>query len=183
MSLTVYQRQVLLNQHKILEMLSKEIDDKEYHKMMQEVYQSGYEYEYFEHGPYKDELSEEDCKFVYEVINMYDDLYFYWKSNEEFKNNVSSHKVMFPGFDLNHPFEHKLYSFSKFLIEDLGKFHDTRELLESGEIRELNSHGSGPGAQGYRLMFSKFEKYNDDRMKREKNDFTVEEFEDIVNPY
>ena len=59
----------------------------------------------------------------------------------------------------------------------------TRELLESGELRELNSHGSGPGARGYRLMLSKFKKYNDDRMKREIKDFCLEEFEDIVNPY
>lgn len=183
MSLTRYERQVLANQHRILSLLLSNEDDKKFHKTMEEVYLSGYSYEYFEYGAYDDELPESDCKFVYEVINMYDDLYYYWSANEEISNNIKQHKVVFPGFDLNDSYEHRLYSFSKFLIEDLKKFHDTRELLENGEIKELNSHGSGPGANGYRLMLEKYVKYNTGRMAERNRGLNLAEIEDILNYY
>ncbi|MFL2100078.1 YfbU family protein [Desemzia sp. FAM 23989] len=183
MTLSIHQRQSLINQHKILEKLSDDKDDKKYHKTMQEVYHSGFEYEYFEYGPSEDTLSVDDCKFVYEVVNMYDDLYFGWNNNEDIKNSVDEYKVMFPGFDLNDSHEYKLYSYTKFLIEDLGKFHDTSDLLKNGKIRELNSHGAGPGKHGYKLMLQKFQVHNAKRIKREDFQFTVEEIQDIVNPF
>lgn len=183
MSLSRFQRQTLYNQHKILELLSKDKEDIEYHEMMQEVYHSGYEGEYFEHGVYDEDgvLPEEYGKLVYSIINMYDDLYYYWKTSEELRENIDEYKVMFPGFDLNDAFEHKLYSFAKFLIEDLGKFHDTKDLLEENKIRELNSHGAGPGLSGYEAMLLKFEKHNSKRVRRDfSNGFTLEEMQDIL---
>ncbi|WP_029276278.1 YfbU family protein [Carnobacterium jeotgali] len=183
MTLSIHERQVLINQHKILEKLSDDKDDKKYHQTMQEVYHSGFEYEYFEYGPSEDVLSKDDCKFVYEVINMYDDLYYGWNSNEDIKNSIEEYKVMFSGFDLNDSREHKFFSYAKFLIEDLGRFHETNDLLKKGRIREINSHGAGPGEDGYKLMLQKFKVHNDVRMKRPDFKFTGEEIQDIVNPY
>lgn len=185
MSLNQYQRQVLVNQHKILALLSTDDSDKSYHEMMREIYNSGYEYDYFEYGPYKDDqvLLEEDCKFVYEVINMYDDLYYYWKTNEEAKENIKEYDVMFSGFDLNDEHEGKLYSYANFLIKDLDKFHDTNDLLKEGKIRELNSHGAGPGISGYQQMLGKFKEYNSQRLHRDNHDFTADELKDIIEYY
>lgn len=183
MSLTRTERQMLANQHQILSLLSTEKYDKEYHSMMYEVYYHGFEHEFFEHGVYDEDetLDNDSCKLVYSIINMYDDLYYYWKINEEAKQEIKEYRVMFPGFDLNHPYESKMYSFAKFLIEDLNRFHDTNDMLKEGKIPELNSHGSGPGVRGYRLMLEKFEKINDTRFSRDNKDLTVEEIKDIIN--
>lgn len=181
MKLTVYQRQVLVNQHKILEKMSDDEDDIKLHRTMQEVYFSGFESEYFEHGPYEEALSDADGEFVYAVINMYDDLYYEWQSNKDVQEEIEERKVMFPGFDLNDIYEHKLLSFARFLIKDLGKFRETRELLESKRIRELNSHGFGPRVHGYRLMLEKYNEHTGKRTEREDMRFTLEELKDIVN--
>lgn len=183
MVLSRFQRQILHNQHSILELLSKDEHDIKYHQMMKEVYYSGFEYEYFEHGVYDDDeiLPEEHGRLVYKIINMYDELYYHWQNDEEISANIDEYYVQFPGFDLNHPEEHKYYSFAKFLIEDLGKFRETRELLERDKRYSLNSHGSGPGVEGYRLMLEKFELHNSNRIERGVSSaFTVEEINDII---
>ncbi|UQF37866.1 YfbU family protein [Vagococcus lutrae] len=186
MQLTRIERQILFNQHKLLGILSKDKEDIKYHEMMQEVYYHGFESEYFEFGVYDNDgaLLEEDGKLVYKIINMYDDLYYFWKTTEELKSNIDEHEVMFPGFDLNDSFEHKLYSFAKFLIDDLDRFHDTNDLYKSNKIRELNSHGAGPGVSGYKLMLEKYEEHNKNRIKRGiETSFTLDEMEDIIKYY
>lgn len=186
MKLTRVERQLLFNQHKLLGILSKDREDIKYHEMMQEVYNHGFESEYFEFGVYDDEatLPEENGKLVYKIINMYDELYYFWKTTEKLNSNIDEYEVMFPGFDLNDSFEHKLYSFAKFLIEDLDKFHDTNELYTKNKIKELNSHGSGPGVSGYKSMLEKYEKHNRNRIKRGvETSFTLDEMKDIIKYY
>lgn len=112
---------------------------------------------------------------------MYDDLYYYWTNSVEINENIDEYKVMFPGFDLNDPVEDKYYSFVKFLIKEQGKFHDTRKLLETGKIRELNSHGSGPRLSGYISMLEKFESCRDKMINRKDDSLTLEEMVSIVD--
>lgn len=184
MKLTIFERQLLKNQHEILEKLTEDEEQKQYHRNMQTVYQRGYEYEYFEYGAESDEysLSEEDSKFVYEVINMYDDLSYYWNNTQEIKENVDEIDMNFPGFDLNDPFEGRLYSYASYLINDLNKFHETKENVRKG--KSLNSHGIGPGVKGYKIMLEKYNKINSERMKRGLDkSFTLEEIEEIIKYY
>ncbi len=182
MKLTRFERQVLRNQHQILELLTKEKNEKEYHSNMQRVYESGFESEYFWHGVSEDEdiLRDEDCELVYNIINMYDDLYWHWQKDKELMNAINESDVKFRGFDLNHPFEWKLFAFAEFLIKEKGVFEQTKKLvLEKG--MSLNSHGFGPGINGYRQMLKKFELHNSARLKRGTDSaFTVAEMNDII---
>lgn len=184
MKLTQFERQVLKNQHEILEKLSEDPSDKKYHSGMQEVYFWGYEYDYFEHGVVEDAdtLSPEDGKFVFQVVNMYDDLYYYWENTEELKTQIDEYSVSFPGFDLNDPYESKLYSYVKHLMENKRIFHDTRKLFENG--KSLNSHGSGPKARGYKQMLTIFDKNVERRRKRgPESPFTLSEMKEIIEYY
>ncbi|MGX7048508.1 hypothetical protein RU86_GL000554 [Lactococcus piscium] len=179
MELSLFERQVLANQYDLLEKLSDDENDKEYYSQRKEIYELGFEGEYFEHVPYTDSLSKEDCKFVYRIINLYDDLYYEWNQNDEIKNGIDSYQITFSGFDANDDIGYKLYSYAKFLIKDQGKFHDTRKLFKSGEIT-LNSHGMGPGIDGYHEMIERKEDLFKKKIDGHKNEWSLEDIKYIL---
>lgn len=183
MELSLYQRQVLSNQYAILAKLTEDKEEKKIYEDRQEIYEQGFEGEYFEHVPYEDVLDKYSCDLVYKIINMYDDLYYYWNDSENIKKNINEYDVKFPGFDLNDSVEHKFYSFAKFLLVNQGKFHDTREMLESKEIQSLNSHGSGPGLAGYTVMLERFEAINKERFKRTDKGLSLEDIKSIIDRF
>ena len=156
MELTLFQRQVLVNQYAILEKIAEDEDEKNFYHQKQEIYEQGFEYEYFENTPYTDVLSREDCKLAYKIINMYDDLYFEWSNSKELREEIDEIYVSFPGFDLNDNVECKFYSYAKFLMQDLHKFHDSRKLMELSDFSKLNSHGFGPGLVGYQALLKRY---------------------------
>lgn len=181
MELSIFERQTLVNQYDILERLATDEHDKKFYSERKEIYEQGFEGEYFEYGPNEEVLSSDECELVYKIVNMFDDLYYYWLNSSEIKDNIDEYKVMFSGFDLNDSVEHKYYSFVKFLIKDQGKFHDTRKLLESKKIMDLNSHGMGPKLSGYTSMVERFEICHKEMIKRKDNMLTLEEVKSVIN--
>lgn len=183
MKLTQYQRQSLYNQHEILAKLETDEHMVKYHEQMQEIYNDGFESMYFEHGVCDDEsvLDEAGCQQVLKILSMYDDLTFQWNNSDTLKENISEYHVKFPGFDLNDIVESKYHSFAKFLLIELGRYHDTRKMV-SDDIDKLNSHGGGPGLDGYLDMLKR---YNEIRANRDmfetNNNFTLEEIRKIIN--
>lgn len=182
MKLTKYERQVLMNQHAILELLSIDKEDKKYHATMKETYNSGYEGDYFEHGVYDTFLAAEECEFVYELINMYDDLLWDWNNNEELQKEIENYRVHFPGFDLNDEKQSQYYSYARFLILDQNRFHENGDLIRKNPDK-LNSHGSNPSIDAYKRRIEVFRETNSARIKRDDRHFTVEEVETILNIY
>jgi uncharacterized protein YfbU (UPF0304 family) len=183
MKLTQYQRQVLSNQHQILSMLQTDEHMSDYHEQMQEIYNDGFEYMYFEHGAYNDNevLEEAECRDVFRIINMYDDLTYYWNNSDDLKENISEYAVIFPGFDLNDSIESKYYSFAKFLILKQNRFHDTGKMIRE-DINKLNSHGSGPGISGYLDILNRYEEVMANRSNTGvRNGMTLEEMKKILN--
>lgn len=179
MELSLFERQVLINQYDLLERLSDDKSDKEYYSQRKEIYEQGFEGEYFEHVPYTDTLSKEDCELTYKILNLFDDLRYEWDNNAEIKNGVDKYHVTFSGFDLNDRVECHFYSYAKFLIADQGKFHETRKLYESNEI-SLNSHGAGPGLSGYSSMIERKEELYDKKTDGHKNEWSLEDIKFII---
>ncbi|WP_416183521.1 MAG: LPD25 domain-containing protein [Pseudolactococcus raffinolactis] len=179
MELSLFERQVLINQYDLLERLSDDKSDKEYYSQRKEIYEQGFEGEYFEHVPYTDTLSKEDCELTYKILNLFDDLSYEWDNNAEIKNGVDKYHVTFSGFDLNDRVECHFYSYAKFLIADQGKFHETRKLYESNEI-SLNSHGAGPGLSGYSSMIERKEELYDKKTDGHKNEWSLEDIKFII---
>jgi uncharacterized protein YfbU (UPF0304 family) len=128
-TLTVTERRQLANQHEILEKLDP--NNADYHSKCQTILEKGYTLLYGEvFQSVGEEVSEDDCKFVYDVLDMYRDLI---RSHEALtdKAGVDADDVRFPGFDGNN--ETELFGFIRFLKEQ-GLWEET--LASSG----LNSH-------------------------------------------
>lgn len=128
MKLSKLDRQILANQHAILEKLDEQNAD--HHAHMQKVYQRGYAINYSDDfQSIYDEFGTEKSKFVVDVLDMYDSMQRGWKQNgspEELKGRLG-----FPGFDGNNETEYM--SYARFVIEDEGRWSNL-------EIDDFNSH-------------------------------------------
>lgn len=181
-SLSLKERLMLANQYEILAKLINDEDEKRYYENLRDVFVSGFSMYYSlatEH--FSDEMSYEECRFVIDVLNMYRILYYSWKNNEEIKENIEEREVLFKGFDLNDDLESRYYSFCEFLVENLGRYSEIKELIEVGKIESLNSHGFGPSMEKLSRMVEKSKEF--DKIRHERNDFyfTKEEIEEILN--
>lgn len=152
--LSDYERLVLMNQHKILEKLSDDEEEKKSHESMVTVYRSGYENEY-ELDCIYEPLDEEECIFTRELIAMYEYLYICWKKDEKIQSEIDELKVKFSGFDANDNVESKFYSYADFLIRDQKLFHEVGDSVRK-DPDSLNSHGFGPRLYGYKNILKKY---------------------------
>lgn len=176
--LSDYERLVLINQHKILEKLSDDEEEKKYHENLITIYQFGYEYEYeFEY--IYEPLDEEECKFTYELINMYDTLYFNWEKDEKIQLEIDERKVKFFGFDLNDNVESKFYGYANFLIRDKELFHEVGDSVRK-DHDSLNSHGFGPGLDGYRNILKKYKEIRSVKLDNVDYSLSVDDFKNIL---
>jgi uncharacterized protein YfbU (UPF0304 family) len=130
MKLTTFERLSLLNQYRILEKVDP---DNISHKHACEILQSGYTLEYGHellNGIDPDEMSEDDCGEVRDILDLYRALK---KAHRELpEGTLTTKDAEFPGFDGNE--ESKQFAYTKFLIEDQKKW---------GESQALNSHWPG----------------------------------------
>ncbi len=78
---------------------------------------------------------------------------------ESAPDGISAHAYPFRGFDGNE--ETVEWVYARYLIYDLGKWRELKETDEDG----LNSHGSGPGLDGYRRMLKVWQGTYGDRFK------------------
>ncbi len=153
MNLTKKDRIILSNQLKILEKLYP--DEAEYYANHRKAIEYGFRLHYSwiaEHID-DDEMSEEECKEVLDILDMYRAItYSYKKIRSE--TNIDENEIRFRGFDGNN--ETKQFSYTNYFINDLGRF---KELKFGSEYPDFNSHC--PMIEKYRRMLTIWNSYTD----------------------
>ncbi|MDK7537778.1 YfbU family protein [Bacillus paranthracis] len=181
-TLSKRERLILANQYDILSRLAEEEYEKKEFEDLRDIFASGYTRYYSlatEH--FADEVDQEECKFVVDVLDLYRDLYYSREHSVEAKDAINESDVLFKGFDLNDEIESKYYSFYKFLVDQLGRYGEIKELMEAGRIESYNSHGFGPNMRKLAAMISKRNEIKDRDEYNRPNDLTTEEINEILN--
>lgn len=157
-TLNIKDRLIIANQYEILSRLADDDYEKKQFENLRDIFVSGYSRYYsLATDFYSDEVSDEECKFVIDVLSLYRDLYYSWLNDKEAQESISEKDVLFQGFDLNDEIEVKYFSFYKFLVESLGRFEEIKELIAEQKIEGYNSHGFGPSMQKLNNMILKRE--------------------------
>jgi len=168
MELTKVERQILYNQCQILSVLCPE--DKESLELKMIALNNGYTSEYEKIvNVYNDELSENECKFVYDVLIMYRSLYFSYEKLDD-KLDISRNDVLFSGFDGN--YECGYYSFACFLLKDKGLFEEFANV-------DTNSHASR--VEIYERMLEVYNAISNDPSTDYENSLTKENIISVIN--
>ncbi|WP_170111871.1 YfbU family protein [Photobacterium frigidiphilum] len=131
MDLTVKDRLFLKNQYEILKMLQPDNADSYDEKL--EILESGYSlfYKELDLSLSEDELSEENCRFVLNVLSLFEAIHFYTQEHPDDSEVIEHYRSQFAGFDGNN--ECRLMSFALFLVR-------TQHRFEHLDITEFNSH-------------------------------------------
>ena len=145
-------RYELINQLLILEKLYPEEAD--YYARNRKALENGYELHYsWLTENISDGLSEEECKEVLDILDMYRSITFSWQRLHE--GEELPEKLKFRGFDGNN--ETALMSYVQYFVIDLERFD---ELTYGKEHPYFNSHF--PMLDKYRRMLSVWKKYDFD---------------------
>lgn len=147
MKLTKLERLSLCNQFLILEKLYPEYADgyEQHRKAVQNGYALNYDW-IMEHM--YDEMSEQECKEVLDILEMYRSITFSYERLSE-KESINTGFLKFPGFDGNN--ESGQMGYAMYFIIDLGRYE---ELKYGKEFPDLNSHR--PTLEKYRSMLEEW---------------------------
>ncbi|SOU87117.1 YfbU family protein [Tenacibaculum dicentrarchi] len=153
MKFDIKERLQLSYQLKILEKLYPE--DKDYYATHRKAIEYGFElhYDWIAEHLTKDTLSEDECKFVLDVLDMYASFYFSIKQLKEPKELTKS-SVIFPGFDGNKEIMYMAYT--RYFIEDLDRFNEIKESTNGN----YNSHMRM--ITKYKIMVKKWKEFRVD---------------------
>lgn len=152
MNFTDEQRLLLSNQYEILKHLDNENADI-YDKNI-EILREGFEFHYDDlFDGFSTPVSEDDSRFVLDVLNMYRDINFSKrKLDESLLNELDGETLHFRGFDYNDDQESRLASYAEFYIKKLDTF---RELIADPQFESFNSHW--PNHDRYHNMLVNYE--------------------------
>ena len=152
---TPFERLNLYNQYTILEKLSilqDETEDAKDYALKARIIKEGFSYSYHECLEIiQDELPIEECKLVWDTLEMYSAILSSYKKIENPKVQIDD--IFFYGFDGNN--EPDLLSYCEFILNDLNRYD---ELTADGR-KNFNSHSHC--RDKYREMICKW-----DEMKR-----------------
>jgi hypothetical protein len=152
MKLSKLERIILLNQYIILEKLDPK--EAKYYEQNRKAIEEGYTLHY--KGLTKrlyDELSEEACQEVRDILNMYKALTFSFKKLED-KSEIDKDKIKFCGFDGNDEVETKMMRYVEYCVNYLKEF---KELRDVHEFPDYNSHE--PMLDKYRRTLNVWKEY------------------------
>lgn len=166
MELTKKERYIISNQLKILEALFP--DEASYYAEQRKAVEYGYElhYSWLTENIDDDVLTEDECKEIVEILNMYRAITFSYNKFEN-KSDIKRDKIRFIGFDGNE--ETKQYSYVNYFIIDLDRF---KELRNDSEYPDFNSHS--PMLDRYRKMLQQWKSFSD------KNNLTEDQIKSIL---
>ena len=154
MKLTRVERLILANQLAILERLSDDPHEKAHYAYLRAGLQHGFVYAYDEAVQMidKDELTEDRCKFVIDVLDMHRALKSGYDALQD-KSGIEEHLIEFPGFDGN--YEAAYLGFCRYFINkpNAKRFND----LKKGD--DYNSHM--PTLDRYAAMLDEWNKSAD----------------------
>jgi hypothetical protein len=128
MELSKKERLFLYNQYEILKLLNANNDSEvERYGIDQEILLNGYKKEYDNFVEwFLDDVDDAISKFVWDVLQLHRCLYFsYDQLSQPEKDKIPFSDIQFRGFDGNEEGAH--YSYSKFIIEKLGRYEEIRE--------------------------------------------------------
>lgn len=142
----------LINQYKILSKLYPE--EESYYQELTSIIENGYSIFYSQlKGWISDELPEDECKFVLDILNLYRVIEDTKRKNKN--SNLAEYRhSYFEGFDGNN--ESEYLSFASFLIKKQGKFAEQQDYLIKND--DLNSHHQMK--EKYDRMLRKWEQYS-----------------------
>lgn len=163
MEFTPQQRALLINQFEILKAIEPERAKDHDEKI--EILANGYSIFYDDVIWVSDDMPEDDCRFVLDVLSMYRSLEAFFRDNPD-SPALSEYYSRYRGFDGND--ETNLYGFARFLIETQGKFQEQRDNPEF----EFNSHSHVAGQ--YQRMVAAWERAD------KKYQLTADEVDAIV---
>ena len=165
MELNKIERLIISNQFKILEKLYPE--EAEYYSKNRKALENGYKlhYQWIFENIY-DEMSEEECQEVIDILNMYRSLTFSYQKLSD-KSGIEESDIRFPGFDGNN--EISQYSYTNYFTLELNRFN---ELTNGSEYADFNSHCEMLDC--YRRMLAEWNKYDD------KQNLTKEKINSIL---
>ena len=152
MDFSITERLIIANQFKILEKLYPE--EAEYYAAHRKALESGYKLHYAEIAEnFFDEMSEEECREVIDILDMYRSLTFSFNRLPD-KTGIAESEIHFDGFDGND--ETRQYLYAQYFIVDLDRF---TELTYGQKHPDLNSHGHR--LQKYRTMLAVWNSIDD----------------------
>lgn len=169
MKLNVVERSILANLNRVRASLTSDDDEKRHFESAAEAFEGGFEREYAEYlkvGADDDTLSEDDCKEVVEILEMYDYIRI---QHESLKGNRDPNDFVFPGFDSHRNLEGRMRAYCVFLRKN--EVHPDIPL----ESHNFNSHASMLDA--YRRML---EVYRATRTSP-KYDLTLDQIDQILD--
>ncbi|MCK5270228.1 MAG: YfbU family protein [Sedimentisphaerales bacterium] len=165
MDLSKKERLIIVNQLKILEKLYPE-EAKEYSNHRKAIEQ-GYKlhYSWLTEWLY-DEMSEDECKEVLSILEMYRAITSSYRSAED-KQGLEESEIKFPGFDGNE--ESNQFGYTLYFIVDLGRYD---ELRGDAEYPDFNSHR--PKLKKYKKMLEIWNKYEN------KHSLTITKIKELL---
>ena len=166
MDLTKKDRIILSNQLKILEKLYP--DEASYYANHRKAIEYGFKlhYSWVAELINDKEMSEEECKEVLDVLDMYRAITYSFKRIKDVID-IKPTDIEFHGYDGNT--ESEQFSYTNYFINDLGRFE---ELKPSSGYPDFNSHW--PMIEKYRRMLKVWKKYSD------KNNLSEEQIEELL---
>lgn len=168
MKLSKLDRLIMSNQYRILEKLIPE--EAEYYERNRKAIEEGYTLHYEQLTEFLyDELAEEQCKEVLDILDMYRALTFSFQRLED-KTGIKEYYIKFPGFDGNDELESKMMGYTRYFINDLNRFD---ELRDDSRFPDYNSHCKMLGI--YRRMLEEWKRSGN------KHDLSKEEIIKIIN--
>jgi len=155
--LSIYERQVLINQLEILKKLNDDSSDEKDFNNKIEALKSGYELHYQDvFDEISDEtLSYDECREVLNILEMFRGIIFSYNhlKQEQKLLKLTTEDVKFDGFDGNNETKQMLYT--KYFISDLNRYSEIQKLC--GNDFDYNSHC--PKINTYRIMLDIWNRY------------------------
>lgn len=151
MDLSKKERIIIANQLKILEKLYP--DEAKYYADHRKAIEYGFKlhYSWVAEQIDDDEMSEEECKEVLNVLDMHRAITFSYNQIKD-KTKLTLDNIRFRGYDGNN--ETRQFSYTNYFITDLGRFD---ELRFDSEYPDFNSHC--PMTEKYRRMLDKWKSF------------------------
>jgi len=170
LNLTRVERQILLNQNRILSIIDEE--NRNDYELNIEILESGYELEYESViSVYKEVCKIEVCNETIEILDMFRDIKIAVDNlSPKEKEHLNIDKIKFEGFDA----KNKHHSYAKFMIKKRGEWTEHSD-------KYLNSHDVMT-IKKYRKMLTAMKKRQTEKRQAETRlDLNIDDLEYIIN--
>jgi uncharacterized protein len=179
-SLTLVERQTLQLLHEILQHL--DADEADYHRQMVEVLAEGFTMEYEKVFTPFSELPKDDCRLVFDILDMFRVIKTSLGDLEESERDVLladyEQELTFRGFDGNDARESRMASYVAYLLAT-GRWTDLREDVQSAD--HGNSHW--PTLSTYTTMLRTYQPIWDELVRNRREPrfrLTVDELRQVA---